>query len=114
MVVLAFKQLNIGINQTPQDEESHKWAHAVRTSLIGFLTCAFFLSRSYSPSLYLLFAFAAAAWMCTVLSIKDPVARKAAMSPVPWRAFTLKLAVFTIIVFKGIVTYKLMTVGRSV
>jgi hypothetical protein len=113
MLVVGFKQLNVALNLTEKTSAEHRWALAVRASLIGFLTCAFFLSRTYHPPLYIILAFSAAVWMSAVHTIKDASARQAALAPFLWRSFTVKLVVVSVIVFKCIVTYKMMTVGES-
>jgi putative inorganic carbon (HCO3(-)) transporter len=41
-----------------------RWAKAIRAALVGFLTCGWFLSRTYIDTLYLLLGLGAAAWFC--------------------------------------------------
>lgn len=67
------------------------------TALIGFLTCAWFLSRTYQPTLYLLLALCAAAWYGATMiapqgAASGPaLARSATHSPWrwPWMKYTL-------------------------
>lgn len=44
---------------------SARLAELLRSSLLGFLAAAWFLSRTYQPGLYLLLALCIAAWSCT-------------------------------------------------
>lgn len=113
MLVVAFKQLNVALQLTKLDDEEHRWALAVRASLIGFLTCAYFLSRTYHPPLYIILAFAAAVWMSSVQTIRDKVQKEKALQPTLWRSLTFKLVIASVILFQLIVTFKMMTVGQS-
>jgi hypothetical protein len=56
-------------------DESEKWARALRTSLIGFVVAAFFLSRAYTINLYL-FLGMAVALLCITWEEDKPVVRE--------------------------------------
>lgn len=64
LLVLAFKETGAAAALTPPDSEEHRWAVLLRLSLIGFMTCALFLSRTYQPLLYILLALCYASWHC--------------------------------------------------
>lgn len=65
ILVFTFKNLNRAIEFLPDGSEEKKWATWHRTSLVGFLTCAFFLSRTYIANLYILLALCICASQCT-------------------------------------------------
>lgn len=64
ILVFTFKNLNRAIESLPEGSEEKKWAALHRTSLVGFLTCAFFLSRTYIANLYILLALCICASQC--------------------------------------------------
>jgi O-antigen ligase len=64
MIVVAFKGLQLTIRGTAHPSPERETALALRTALVGFLACAWFLSRTYQPGLYILLALCIAAWYC--------------------------------------------------
>lgn len=112
LIVLVFKQLNMAIEATTPADEEHRWALALRTALVGFFTCAMFLSRAYHPPLYILMAFSLSAWYCTQRKFKGPVAQRLAR-PVDWKGTTFWLEIGSIAAFWVIVVVKLATTGMS-
>lgn len=98
MIVLAF----IGLQRAraaAADNSNIALHELLATSLVGFLACAWFLSRTYQPTLYLLLAMCVAAWYCAVrrpledaaVSPAERLAQQAAGSPWrwPWVKYTL-------------------------
>jgi hypothetical protein len=68
MVVLTYKSLSSVIDSMPQRNPSRQMVVLLRNSLVGFLVCAWFLSRTYQPVLYFLLALCIAAWYCATQS----------------------------------------------
>jgi putative inorganic carbon (HCO3(-)) transporter len=65
LVVIAFRDVNQVANLSEGAElTSRPYAAMLRSSLLGFLTCAYFLSRSYAPPLFLLLSLCAVTWRC--------------------------------------------------
>jgi putative inorganic carbon (hco3(-)) transporter len=66
LVVTAFRDVNQVANLPEEGAEvvSRPYAAMLRSSLLGFLTCAYFLSRTYAPPLFLLLALCVAIWRC--------------------------------------------------
>jgi putative inorganic carbon (hco3(-)) transporter len=64
ILVVAFVSLNQTLARAPRGSEQTKWAALLRASLLGFLTCAFFLSRTYIPNLFILLALCICAAQC--------------------------------------------------
>ena len=64
MLVIAFKGLELVIRGASHESLERETALALRAALVGFLACAWFLSRTYQPGLYILLALCIAAWVC--------------------------------------------------
>jgi putative inorganic carbon (HCO3(-)) transporter len=66
LVVTAFRDVNQVANLSEEGAEviSRPYAAMLRSSLLGFLTCAYFLSRTYAPPLFLLLALCVVTWHC--------------------------------------------------
>lgn len=62
MIVAAYKCTATTLSHTKPGSDSHTTALILRSSLIGFLTCAWFLSRTYQPTLYCLLALCVASF----------------------------------------------------
>jgi len=64
LIVLVYRGLGKVIAEGAVETEERKLAILLRSALVGFLTCAWFLSRTYQPTLYLLLGLATATWFC--------------------------------------------------
>jgi hypothetical protein len=66
LVVIAFRDVNQVANLSEEGAEltSRPYAAMLRSSLLGFLTCAYFLSRTYAPPLFLLLSLCVVTWRC--------------------------------------------------
>jgi hypothetical protein len=89
--------------QSPEDEHLRRCARAIQLSLYGFLTAAWFLSRTYTLTLYLLIAMAAA-----VVSI----ARRSG-KPLPLVSFP-RLASMSMVAAMGLIVLVYMTIKFSI
>lgn len=54
LIVLAFKALNRITDTLASTEDHARYAVLLRTSMVGFLVCAWFLSRTFVPTLFIL------------------------------------------------------------
>ena len=54
LLVIAFKVVSSVVNTAPEGSSDRLLASLLRASLVGYLTCAWFLSRTYQPTLYVL------------------------------------------------------------
>lgn len=112
MILLAFKQVTRAIELAPPGTEGQRWAAALRTSMLGFFTCAAFLSRAYEPGLFILLGLVVSAWYCARAELASE--RQAdLMAPVKWRGATALALVFSIVAVYFVVTIKNATIGRS-
>lgn len=94
LIVLTFVGLNRVVAMAPQDAPERKAAVMLRASLAAYLACAWFLSRTYQPGLYVVLALGIAAWV-----VARPLTAPAASVPpalptsaevtLPWAKSTL-------------------------
>lgn len=102
MIVLSYKGLTRTIDLVAPDAEAHKVAVLLRSAMVGYLTCAWFLSRTYGPGLYFLMALCIATWFSAVKSLPaEQVPPR--LNQVEWRSDTLKMMVITILAVYGFV-----------
>ena len=92
LIVLTFKGLRQAIRLAPANAPERRLAVMLNASLTAFLACAWFLSRTYSPGLYVLLALCVASWY-SVRHINGPIPQPEMQEPPAWRASTL-LAMF--------------------
>lgn len=95
LIVLTFKGLNLALQHAPSGTSERKLAMALRGSLTAYMACAWFLSRSYQPGLYVLLGLCISAWVC-VQSLLGPVARQPPNEPIEWVGTTMIVMVVTI------------------
>lgn len=82
LIVLAYKAVNSVVQHAPESADARKAAFLLRSSLLGFMTCAWFLSRTYQPTLYVLLALCVACWHAAQREMPEPSG--ALMRPTPW------------------------------
>lgn len=87
LVVLAYRELGRAAALLPEGSDERRWAKLLRVSMVGFLTCAMFLSRSYVPTLFLLLALCFACVHCAERAAGPE--RLAAAPPARWVGATL-------------------------
>lgn len=95
LIVLAFKGLSQAIRLAPQGSPERELAGVLSASLIAFLSCSWFLSRTYSPGLFVLLALCVA----SRFGVKnlDGLASAAVLDePLQWRQSTLVAMVVSI------------------
>ena len=54
LLLFSFRELNGVIAGSADDPSVRRFATGLRAALVGFLACAWFLSRTYDPLLYIL------------------------------------------------------------
>jgi hypothetical protein len=88
LIVLTFKGLSQAIRLAPPGSPERELAGVLRASLIAFLSCAWFLSRTYSPGLFALLSLCVASRFGVKYS--DGVSSLAILDePLRWRQSTL-------------------------
>ena len=113
LIVLTFKQLNRAAELAPPQTEGHRWSATLRASLLGFLTCAIFLSRAYEPGFYLLLGIAGSGWYCARRDVPTKDLPRLT-EPAQWRRLTALLTVGSITAFYLIVIIKNSVIGRTI
>ncbi|HET9032654.1 MAG TPA: O-antigen ligase family protein [Dokdonella sp.] len=104
MIVLVFKEMSQAAQLAPEDSPERRWAILLRLSLLGFLTCALFLSRTYQPTLYILLGLCIASWHCAEKTWSDET--ETPMPAVPWIASTIGTMIASIIIIYMIVRFQ--------
>ena len=95
LIVITFKGLSRTIDHLPEHAPEHQVASLLRSSMVGYLTCAWFLSRTYGPALYFLLALGIGTWHCAVVSV-PPGGVPAGLASIDWRRDTVRLMTLTI------------------
>ena len=109
MLALGFTGVNQVVQRAPADSLEYKLGVQLQASLVGFMTCAWFLSRTYQPGLYLLLALCAAVAWCT----RQRWAQSAEGNwpVVPWVWPTLVAVVISMTAVYGFVILDRITAG---
>jgi putative inorganic carbon (HCO3(-)) transporter len=107
LLVLAYKGLSHAVNELPPQTEERRYAALLRSSLVGFLTCAWFLSRTYQPPLYFILALCAAAAHC---ARQHQFAAGRPAEAIPWVRDTAATMLLTIVaVYALLVSHNLFS-----
>ncbi len=100
LIVLSMKSLNRVISCTQPKSEAWLYATLLRASLVGFLVCAWFLSRTFVATLYILMGMS----VCLLYIVRKSPATHASeasqarlLEPVLWRWTTLQFVVLTLV-----------------
>lgn len=96
MIVLTYKGLNQAVRLAPPEAAESRLAIALRASLMAFLACSWFLSRTYSPGLFVLMPLGVASWF-RIRQIHESDPRSAPAQPVYWRMSTLFMMVVSLL-----------------
>jgi putative inorganic carbon (hco3(-)) transporter len=110
LILLVFRQLRRAITLAEHGPDEPGLAAPLRNAMVGFFTCAVFLSRSYQPGLYILLGLAVSAAYCERAAV--PAERLEAFdAPVPWRGMTALALMFSIVAVYAVV--KNAAMGRG-
>jgi putative inorganic carbon (HCO3(-)) transporter len=96
MIVLSIKSLNRVIECAQARSEPWLYAVLLRASLVGFLVCSWFLSRTFEPTLYILMAMAA----CLLYLVRQSIPAKVQPrlhEPVNWAWTTVQFIGLTMV-----------------
>lgn len=108
LIVLTFEGLSRAVRYAPRDSPERSIAVVLRASLTGYLACAWFLSRSYQPGLYVVLALGIAAWACARNRIGADALRPP-IEPIPWARHTLISIVVSIAAVYGFIALQQAT-----
>jgi putative inorganic carbon (hco3(-)) transporter len=95
LIVLTFMGLNRAIQLAPLDTPERNLTVMLRASLVAYLACAWFLSRTYQPGLYVVLALCISAWVC-VQKLAAPNAPQVLQEVLPWPKQTVMAMVISI------------------
>jgi putative inorganic carbon (HCO3(-)) transporter len=110
LIIVTFKSVNRAAQHMPADSEERRWNILLRSSILGFLTCALFLSRTYEYNLFVLLSLAMSAAYCAQISKTGQGIAELQSAP-KWVKSTLILEVVSIAAIYLIVRAKHMTLG---
>ena len=87
LIIVTFKGLNRAARYAPPGQPEQDLAVTLRASLAAYMACAWFLSRTYQPGLYVVLALGIASWQCARSAI-GPEAQQPPIEPIPWARTT--------------------------
>lgn len=95
LIVISFKAVNRVAQYAPLGSDARLAGNILRASLIGYLTCAWFLSRTYQPTFFALMAMCTAVWMCA-RRMPDCANIPEIQAPMDWFKSSLQTTIATI------------------
>lgn len=102
LIVLVFKGLNAALQHLPADAPERRFAGLIRSSMVGFMACAWFLSRTYQPVLYFMLGLSVATWWIARQAYRPADAVPEALAHPRWTGATatvLILSILAVLVF---------------
>ena len=72
LIVLVFQGLNKVVLDAPEQAPVREFATLLRSSFIGVMTCAWFLSRTYQATLFIMLGLGVSAWYCWAILADSP------------------------------------------
>lgn len=107
LIVLTYKGISLAAEAMPPASDERRYAQHLRSALVGFLTCAWFLSRTYSPTLYFVLALCVSAWWVASQAAVG-IELRYRMSSITWRKHTLMMMGISLIaVYAFIVMHRM-------
>jgi putative inorganic carbon (HCO3(-)) transporter len=106
LLLIPFRELGQVSERSGRGSREAAIAEALRTAMVGFMACAWFLSRTYQPLLYLLLALCiSAAWSARRAAANGP---DGPWPAVPWVAATVGAAFASVLM-----VYAFIVIERS-
>ena len=104
LIVIAFTALSRVINGLGPESEHARYAVLLRTSLVGFLVCAWFLSRAFVPTLFILMGMSVAL-LHAARATHAPLVAPTLHAPVLWQRSALKAMIFSILLVSAFIRF---------
>jgi hypothetical protein len=102
LIVLTYKGLSKVADTLPPGAQERRYAESLRSALVGFMTCAWFLSRTYAPTLYFVLALCVSAWWVGRQSAGS-VALREQLDTVTWRKHTVMMMAISLVAVYGFI-----------
>lgn len=107
LIVLTYKGISLAAETMPQGSDERRYSQHLRSALVGFLTCAWFLSRTYSPTLYFVLALCVSAWWVASQAAVG-VELRHRLSTITWRKHTvMMMGISLVAVYAFIVVHRM-------
>jgi putative inorganic carbon (hco3(-)) transporter len=110
LIVFTFRTVNRAVALLPKGHEERKWCLLLRSSILGFFTCALFLSRTYEHNLFVLLGLSMCAAYCAQKSAEGKKIAEL-QTPPKWVKPTLWIEFGSIVLVYAIVRLKNLTLG---
>lgn len=104
LIVIAFTALSRVINGLSSTDVHAKYAILLRISMVGFLVCAWFLSRAFVPTLFILMGMSVALLHAARMT-HGPAAAPVLHAPVLWKVSALEAMFFTILLVSAFIRF---------
>jgi putative inorganic carbon (hco3(-)) transporter len=104
LIAIAFTALSRIITGLRPDDEIARCAVLLRISLVGFLVCAWFLSRAFVPTLFILMGMSVAL-LHAARAVHAPSFAPILHAPVVWRLSAFKAMIFTILLVSAFIRF---------
>jgi len=104
LIAIAFTALSRIITGLKPDDEIARCAVLLRISLVGFLVCAWFLSRAFVPTLFILMGMSVAL-LHAARAVHAPSLAPILHAPVVWRLSAFKAMIFTILLVSAFIRF---------
>lgn len=102
LLVTGYVAVGRVAQHAPMGSEERLAGSILRASFVGYLTCAWFLSRTYQPVLFGLLAICTAVWVC---SKKMPACQNVPeiQAPMSWAGLSVKVMIISIMAVYGFI-----------
>lgn len=104
LIVLAYRAVSSVADRAAAGSQERQLALMLRASFAGYIACAWFLSRTYSPTLYILLPMCFALWRCQAGQTSGEVA----IARPTWLTGTLALMVASMVAVSVFVRISVM------
>ncbi|MEY2687374.1 MAG: hypothetical protein RL375_1572 [Pseudomonadota bacterium] len=102
LIVLTYKGISLAAETMPSGSDERRYAQHLRSALVGFLTCAWFLSRTYSPTLYFVLALCVSAWWVASRQAEG-IELRYRLGHITWRKHTVIMMAISLVAVYGFI-----------
>jgi len=104
LIVLSFQALNRIIQCVNSADDHARYAVLLRVSMVGFMVCAWFLSRTFVPTLFILTGMTVAL-LHSARQAHPATALPALHAPLVWKMTSAKAVAFTLVLVSAFIRF---------